>query len=399
MKSLTQFIVSSITLVVMLETTWGQTQVSVPRSPSAGGAAEIESPYRLQLRRTAIAAEQKEHSDYLAYTEFLIRATSSVQARSKQSRSEAIREQADIDEALKLWQKRPAEQQAAAEKGRGKQPPPFVESWRRKVGDRRSTVGSDPKRVVINTRSYLPFEQYFHAVTQYSGLTDTLSYASAIRIPGFHKEFSDYFNKGVQQISELLEKQKDDACYELYNVIATGFWPPNDESQIDDAVKACMAAMQSRGEFHKNYFDLMDASLVAVVASLTKAQSSITEKLSISQKSLESLAELETRADKEYASRDRTIIDESAIWIICTTLVAWMLIIGIVVGAIILMGRGANQPFNYTLFLEMMTVFILTATILILGLAGKLQNEALAALIGGISGYVLGRIHSSPRGV
>jgi cell division protein FtsB len=43
------------------------------------------------------------------------------------------------------------------------------------------------------------------------------------------------------------------------------------------------------------------------------------------------------------------------------------------------------------LVLEMTTVFLLTVTILLLGIGGKLKPEVLGTLIGGISGYVLGR--------
>lgn len=51
---------------------------------------------------------------------------------------------------------------------------------------------------------------------------------------------------------------------------------------------------------------------------------------------------------------------------------------------------------NYPLFLELATVFILAIIILILGLASKLDGPALAALIGGMSGYVLGRLEVKP---
>lgn len=43
------------------------------------------------------------------------------------------------------------------------------------------------------------------------------------------------------------------------------------------------------------------------------------------------------------------------------------------------------------LLLDLITVFLLTGTILILGLGEKIQSEALGTLLGGISGYVLGR--------
>jgi hypothetical protein len=47
--------------------------------------------------------------------------------------------------------------------------------------------------------------------------------------------------------------------------------------------------------------------------------------------------------------------------------------------------------FGSGILVEINTVLLLTMTILILGLAGKLQGEVLGTLIGGISGYVLNR--------
>lgn len=49
------------------------------------------------------------------------------------------------------------------------------------------------------------------------------------------------------------------------------------------------------------------------------------------------------------------------------------------------------------IILETCTVLLVTATILILGLAGKLSNEVLGTLIGGISGYVLNRMRDKKK--
>ncbi len=87
-------------------------------------------------------------------------------------------------------------------------------------------------------------------------------------------------------------------------------------------------------------------------------------------------------------------IKNSSMLTIAMTLVAWATIIGLVIFAIIRMSNsdGDGQHSNYPLFLELTTVFVLTAAILVLGLADKIEDEGLAALIGGISGYVLGRL-------
>ena len=50
------------------------------------------------------------------------------------------------------------------------------------------------------------------------------------------------------------------------------------------------------------------------------------------------------------------------------------------------------------LLLEIITVFLLTSTILLLGITDKLSPEILGTLIGGISGYVLGRSFNGLKG-
>lgn len=50
--------------------------------------------------------------------------------------------------------------------------------------------------------------------------------------------------------------------------------------------------------------------------------------------------------------------------------------------------------FTSGVLLELFTVFLLTSTILILGLGDKIKSEVLGTLLGGISGYVLGRTMS-----
>jgi len=53
--------------------------------------------------------------------------------------------------------------------------------------------------------------------------------------------------------------------------------------------------------------------------------------------------------------------------------------------------------FSSGIVLDMFTVFLLTITILLLGLGHRLSENVLGTLLGGISGYVLGRSNSRPR--
>lgn len=79
------------------------------------------------------------------------------------------------------------------------------------------------------------------------------------------------------------------------------------------------------------------------------------------------------------------------------TIVRWTIpSLGVLLVLILLGPRLYSQSiqegiFSNKLILELLTVYILVSTILILGLANRIQNEVLGTLLGGISGYVLGR--------
>ncbi len=76
-------------------------------------------------------------------------------------------------------------------------------------------------------------------------------------------------------------------------------------------------------------------------------------------------------------------------------LIAWGGLIAIVALTIYFIARshrGVSRQFEYAIFLEIITVFILSASILILGITKNLEQDTVAALLGGISGYVLGRM-------
>jgi hypothetical protein len=51
------------------------------------------------------------------------------------------------------------------------------------------------------------------------------------------------------------------------------------------------------------------------------------------------------------------------------------------------------------LLVELMTIFLLTAAVIILGIDGRIQAEVIGTLLGGVSGYVLGRAINPPARV
>ncbi|MFL9836825.1 hypothetical protein ABS768_04900 [Flavobacterium sp. ST-75] len=58
-------------------------------------------------------------------------------------------------------------------------------------------------------------------------------------------------------------------------------------------------------------------------------------------------------------------------------------------------GIEYSEGFSQNVVLEISTVLLLTMSILILGLSGKVNSEVLGTLIGGISGYVLNKVRTN----
>ncbi|EOD81380.1 hypothetical protein D515_04282 [Grimontia indica] len=82
------------------------------------------------------------------------------------------------------------------------------------------------------------------------------------------------------------------------------------------------------------------------------------------------------------------------------TIVKWtipalgILLVIIFLGPRLYGGEMQKEIFATRIVLELLTVYILVSSILILGLANRIDNEVLGTLLGGISGYVLGRSFS-----
>ena len=68
-----------------------------------------------------------------------------------------------------------------------------------------------------------------------------------------------------------------------------------------------------------------------------------------------------------------------------------LLLILLVLAPRIYSGNEIPKIFFNGLMLEILTVLLLTSTILILGIGGRIESNVLGTLLGGISGYVLGR--------
>jgi uncharacterized small protein (DUF1192 family) len=186
----------------------------------------------------------------------------------------------------------------------------------------------------------------------------------------------------------------------------------DDSRRLMDKVSNCLSGYGAllsnsvqRAEYLKGAFDTIQRYLAIATNRLDQQRKG-------------KLDEIGKTADKIQAIQDKSsqdiqaekVIPDSAISVIEYTLIAWaVIIIGVIIAILVLSyisrispGRGRGQvaandlKSSYAMFLDMMTIFLLTGAILILGLGSKIDKEGLAALIGGISGYVLGRM-GSPR--
>jgi hypothetical protein len=239
------------------------------------------------------------------------------------------------------------------------------------------------------------------------------------------QEFSDLPDTLKRPISEAYSAAKKEvpaqsfenetACRNVLNNVGPG--DPDITGKLADNVQwldRCMKWIPAAHAEAAKRVPLIGNALRTIRDETSRFQESLRTSKSAAEGEVQKIqATLEAVERKSVQQRlGKTLIDTSAQTVIYYTLWAWGSIIVAVIVAILLLGyfallgnardagaqnREVSGPASYAMFLEMMTVFLLTGTILILGLSGRLNTEALAALIGGISGYVLGRMHSSQQ--
>jgi len=208
-----------------------------------------------------------------------------------------------------------------------------------------------------------------------------------------------------QEIAKLELGNFEDGCFDFQQAVRS---LRSNDDELASKLKSCRDSVSRRGELVSAYESILSKYSIKLRDLTKKALDAAQAKFTETKDKAKQLSEQEAHADAVFKSRDKTLIDNSAKDVILTTLIAWTIIIALVIAAVLTVGwfhvaKAANSErqgvFNYSIFIEMMTVFILTATIMILGLGGKLNSEALAALIGGISGYVLGRMKGAETSV
>ncbi|MCR5855607.1 hypothetical protein [Mesorhizobium sp. J428] len=261
-------------------------------------------------------------------------------------------------------------------------------------------------------------EKYQEILTKYSirSNDDFLSiktgYVSEANIVELSEKYPDEFSINDALVNEIKEQGKDDglslptltyACrIETGRVLVQlgGNSATIDPSQFPRMLMYCESSIK---KFSRE-LDKFSRTSEIIVSYISKIKeyintgiSAINTRIEDLEEDILSISKLK-REDPEYLERD---ISNQMLIAIAITISIFAGIMASVMWAIIKLATAENKNqdettrFTYPIFLELVTVFVLTVTILILGLTNKLENEALAALIGGISGYVLGRIKQS----
>ncbi len=129
-----------------------------------------------------------------------------------------------------------------------------------------------------------------------------------------------------------------------------------------------------------------------IIQALSQIQKQVTQSISDNQKATDALnSDIEKLAERLEKTRERgSKVDEALIYFSMPGLA--VLMIGLLVAPRIYKNDALHlEVFKSGLLLELFTVFFITATILILGLGGKIDSPILGTLLSGIAGYVLGR--------
>jgi len=158
-------------------------------------------------------------------------------------------------------------------------------------------------------------------------------------------------------------------------------------SEPKEQVLEAIADLNSQN-FQKDMAQVLSAQQAAISA-LTDLQQKIKDDLKSTRSCRAEV--IEARGDEAFMNR--LAIKYGLPWF-CLTAAALFLFPQIIRGLIVLKNPtlGSQLGFSVDKIIELVTILFISLTILILGLASKIDGQVLGTLLGGISGYVLNRI-------
>lgn len=151
------------------------------------------------------------------------------------------------------------------------------------------------------------------------------------------------------------------------------------ETDIVDAIRSCFEPLGRP-------FDLNEVRN-AVLTELGTIDTELSNRLSRLNTTLSGLFD----AKAKWQTQLRRSVDISSSLIDWTIPLLAISVVVLLLVPVLYKGDVQQSVISSGLILEVFTVFLLITTVLLLGIAEKIQSEALGTLLGGISGYVLGR--------
>lgn len=164
-----------------------------------------------------------------------------------------------------------------------------------------------------------------------------------------------------------------------------------------DGIKALIKWIADSPDLAKA-FDVAKAGAIAVVESKKAEEQKKLDELSnliaTSEKTVNDLA-LASSQGRVGLEKKQLDINTIFAWTISPAFVLVVLVVFLIFR--VLPGDVQNEMVRHGILVEVITVFLLVPTVLILGVADVLKSDTIGALLGGIAGYVLGRSLQSGR--
>lgn len=200
-------------------------------------------------------------------------------------------------------------------------------------------------------------------------------------------ELSKYSRGKLQELFDTIDSQIEETVNSPGNELFSGFvlGLGLQESDLIDFLNSDSTIEQTANGYFEVIKGIYSQGLMNASSALEFNREAQEELINETKASIQSVLGLIDKSTNWQSKIDQTLI--------------WTLpIYGFLMAAMLAIPRlyKGNDKLQINIFdsgliLELITVYLLTATILILGIASKIQSEVLGTLIGGISGYVLGR--------
>jgi len=221
---------------------------------------------------------------------------------------------------------------------------------------------------------------------------DFFRYLEYQLIPDEFMEDLKYYGSG-QELFESREVRGQitalgQSIRSFYNSMGDGLsrgyrYIPNEQNKKYSIADVYFASSEELNKYVEN----LNTNLAELKQTISNSKNNINDAITANDKEIK-LAKGKRNKILSEANK-KTDINMWAIWLGIPAFCLTILLLYIIPEWLF---RKSPSNRNYNVLLELITVLLLTMTILILGLSGKIGEEVLGTLIGGISAYVLNRV-------